>query len=328
MARDVFRAVVTAAAAAVALAGIPAGANAPANGSRPASNGRTTAPGGKAPAGDGALRTPPAQQPGSGAKAAPRQQPQQQQQPAPRQNAAPPGRPSPGAAGASTFVPPRQPAAKPTTKPADPFGADSPKGAVKQFFEAYAAGNAPALRGILQASDGTEQRFLDAMVRTSEAQRKVRESAGKRFSQDAAQALTILAPLPPDVLASATEKVKGDTATVTLGGSPQSIVLRRFNARWRLAVFGMMQQQQAGQDIERTVADMNEFAGRLEAVADEIAAGKYRVVPEAKAAWYTAMGLPVPSETKRAIQMASAAAEASPKPETRNPKQARSAKGK
>lgn len=315
MARDVLKAVL-AVGVAVAWSGTPAVA------SRPPAGRTTSATGGKAPAGDGTFKTPVSPQSSGGSKAAPKSQPPPAQKPG-----STPAKAGSGTPGASTFVPPRQqPTTKPTTKPTDSFGADSPKGAVKQFFEAYAAGNGAALRGILQASDPIEQRFCDAMVRTSEAQRKVREAAAKQFSKDAAEALTILAPLPADVLASAQEKVKGDTATVTVSGSAQSIVLRRFNARWHLAVFGMMQQQ-AGQDVEKTVADMNELAGRLESVAGEIAAGKFRVVPEAKAAWYTAMGMPVPADTKRAIQMASATEE-NPKPEARNPKQARSAKGK
>lgn len=257
---------------------------------------------------------------GAGQKASeqkPQPQPRPQPQPPARQAPAPVQRQPAARAKPTTAPPPAQPrpaapaqtAARPPApapvKPAAPApapepvasaqGEDTPKEAVRVFFEAYAAGDAAGLRSVLLANDPTEHQFLDAMVRTAEAQAKVRKAAAGKYSADAAEAFVLLSPLAPDVLEQAQERIKGETATVNLAESPQPIVLRRSAGRWRLSVWGMMQGS-TGAAAERAIKDMLAMAARVDKVGDDIAAGRYKVVADAKAAWMKSMGMEVPKQ--------------------------------
>ena len=185
----------------------------------------------------------------------------------------------------------------PTTGPVAVDGG-SPKAAVKSFVSAQIKGDGPAIRAVLLTTNPTEERMAGAIADLAVAIADLDRAMVAKFG--AAQTEPLMGD-PADALRAnmdkldkATEKVTGDTATVTslaeppppgadqpAGNAPtpatpspqESMMLKKVNGQWRVSVTDLSKGNSAA-DVEKTLGSVDTAVAGYRSVLADLNAGK------------------------------------------------------
>jgi hypothetical protein len=197
------------------------------------------------------------------------------------QNAASPTA-APGAAPATTG---------PATAPASSIPTDhsTPRSALRVLADAMAAGDAKAILGVFYASNPQEQKMAQAMVDVATSYAGLQKDAVAAFGTDSAKVITgdtaAIQAQGLARLASATEKVEGDKATVIVGDGTEEppVSLVKHEGKWKWPVSEMAKGIDAAQ-IEQGIADAATQAKLYNEAAEEVRAGKFKTAGEVRQA--------------------------------------------
>ena len=160
---------------------------------------------------------------------------------------------------------------------------NSPRGAMKRFYQAMEAGDAAAVRAVLQATTPEEKELADAYAAQLSAARALGEAAKNKFGA-IGDALSKGIPLRDAItkLASAEENVTGDAATVKLPGQAKPVRLAKSEGQWKILVADYA--GAAGENLAVQVAVLKDMATAFNAVASDISADKFPNAQEAQRA--------------------------------------------
>lgn len=183
------------------------------------------------------------------------------------------------------------PTTAPATSPASniPTDQSTPRSALRVLADAMAAGDAQAILGVFHATNPQEQKMAQAMVDVAVAYAGLQKDAVAAFGADNAKALTgdaaAIQSQGLTKLASATEKVDGDKATVVVGDGTEEppVSLVKHNGKWKWPVAEMAKGIDAAQ-VEQGIADANAQAKLYAEAAEEVRAGKYKTALEVRQA--------------------------------------------
>jgi hypothetical protein len=160
---------------------------------------------------------------------------------------------------------------------------NSPRGAMKAFYQAMEAGDPTAVRAALYAADAQEKQLADAYAAQLTAAKALGDAAKNKFGA-AGDALGKGLPLKDEIakLADAAETVTGETATLKLAGQPKPLRFIKADGRWRLFISDYA--GASGDDLAPQVAVLNDMAAVFNAAATDISADKYPSAQEAQRA--------------------------------------------
>ncbi len=179
-------------------------------------------------------------------------------------------------------------------------GEPSPKAAVKAFVSAQIKGDGPAIRAVLLTTSPTEERMAGAIADLAVAIADLDKAMIAKFG--AAQTEPLMGD-PADALKAnmdklekATERVTGDTATVTSapdappggaapgGPSPQdAMTLKRVDAQWKVSVADLSKGS-ATADVEKTLGSVDTAVAGYRSVLSDLTGGKLTTVDAVAAA--------------------------------------------
>jgi hypothetical protein len=161
---------------------------------------------------------------------------------------------------------------------------NSPRGAMKSFYQAMEAGDPVAVRAALFAKTPEEKELADAYAAQLTAARALGEAAKNKFGA-IGDALSKGIPLRDEItrLNTAEETVSGDTAAVKLPGQAKPVKLVKSDGQWRLLVADYAGASGA-ENIAVQVAVLKDMATAFGAVAAEISADKFPNAQEAQRA--------------------------------------------
>jgi hypothetical protein len=174
---------------------------------------------------------------------------------------------APGTTAPSATVP-AQPAPPPPPVAAAPL--PSPKAVALAFVLSLDKGDATVAKALLPPGGG-RGRWVDAAIGLSAALKRLDAAAVARFGE-AGRAVSrdqLNLAISAKAVEQAVEKIEGDSATLTLPGSPRPLRLKKVGGLWQLEV-GPTEEEAAEQ-----VALCERLAGAADATAGEVAAGRY-----------------------------------------------------
>ena len=211
-----------------------------------------------------------------------------------------------------TGAPGAPPATAPTTSPAVniPTDQSTPRSALRVLADAMAAGDPKAILGVFHATNPQEQKMAQAMVDVAASYATLQKDAVAAFGADNAKILTgdtaAIQAQGLARLATATEKVDGDKATVVVGDGTQEppVSLVKHEGKWKWPVSEMAKGIDPAQ-IEQGIADAAAQAKLYNEAAEEVRAGKYKTAKEVRDAM-----------EQRVMQMALARHKAATQPTT------------
>jgi hypothetical protein len=147
----------------------------------------------------------------------------------------------------------------------------SPKAVALAFVLSIDKGDATVAKALVPPGEG-RARWVDAAVGLSAAVKRLDAAAVARFGEAGRVVSQGQLHLADSVKAveQAAEKVEGEAATLTLGGSGRSVRLRKADGRWQMLVGPADDAEAAGQ-----VALSERLARAADVTAGEIAAGGY-----------------------------------------------------
>lgn len=157
---------------------------------------------------------------------------------------------------------------------------NSPKGAIKAFYEAMEAGDAAAVRASFHTTSDAEKELADAYAAQLVAARTLGEATKAKFAA-AGDALSKGLPLRDELarLDSAEVAIDGDKATVKIAGQPRPLRLFKVDGRWRLSLADY-----AGDDLAGQAAALRDMAMVFQAIATDIQADKFATPADAQRA--------------------------------------------
>jgi hypothetical protein len=157
---------------------------------------------------------------------------------------------------------------------------NSPKGAMKAFYEAMEAGDAAAVRALFHTSNDAEKELADAYAAQLVAARALGEATKAKFAT-AGDALSKGLPLRDEIarLDTAEVVVTGDKATLKIAGQPRPLRLFKVEGRWRVGLADY-----AGDDLAGQAAALKDMAAVFQAVATDILADKFATPADAQRA--------------------------------------------
>jgi hypothetical protein len=161
---------------------------------------------------------------------------------------------------------------------------NSPRGAIKNFYQAMEAGDPAGVRAALYAKTPEEKELADAYVAQLTAARALGEAAKNKFGA-IGDALSKGMPLRDEIarLNSAEETITAETATVKLAGQAKPVRLVKTDGQWRLLVADYAGASGAD-NIAVQVAVLRDMATAFGAVAADISADKFPNAQEAQRA--------------------------------------------
>ena len=203
-------------------------------------------------------------------------------------------------------------ATTPATSPASniPTDQSTPRSALRVLADAMAAGDPKAILGVFHATNPQEQKMAQAMVDVAASYATLQKDAVAAFGADNAKVLTgdtaAIQAQGLARLATATEKVDGDKATVVVGDGTQEppVSLVKHDGKWKWPVSEMAKGIDPAQ-IEQGIADAAAQAKLYNEAAEEVRAGKYKTAVEVRQAM-----------EQRVMQMALARHKAATQPTT------------
>src|SRR5688572_23160211 len=112
---------------------------------------------------------------------------------------------------------------------------DTPKAALKAFYEAMEAGDATGVRASFHATNDAEKRLADAYAAQLTAAKALGDAARAKFAA-AGDVLSKGLPVRDELarLDAAEVKVDGPRATVRLPGQARPLTLVEADGRWRI----------------------------------------------------------------------------------------------
>src|SRR5688572_1736618 len=169
-------------------------------------------------------------------------------------------------------------------KPAAAAAADAtPKQAAVEWATALTSGDATTARTLMTGTE-EQMKMMDGMVGFMGAAKNMRDAMKEKFGDDAVkQAGGAATGMDPEEMKQkideSTEKIEGDTASLTVKGEEQPLVLKKQDGRWKIDLNGpaMAEMQQAS-------AMMAPMQKAMDETTAEIKAGKYKTVQEAQMA--------------------------------------------
>ncbi len=175
---------------------------------------------------------------------------------------------------------------KPTTVTA---GVSTPKGALKLLNLALREGNAKAIEGLLFWSSPLEKRMVEGRARYAAAYARLHQSAEAAFGEEGAKTVTSDLDSDPAQNQAAIEKadvvIDADQATVRYpGAQDRPIRLVRVGTAWKVALPGL-DADATPKLIDQRLSELEELAHQAEALAAEIAGGKYSDADKAAQTW-------------------------------------------
>jgi hypothetical protein len=208
-----------------------------------------------------------------------------------RAGEAPAREPAPAPAPALERAPaptPATPASRPVTASAPtsaPVDSSTPKGTLKMLTKALDAGDRKVLLELFAAETPAEQKVADATASLAEATAVLRRASAKAFGEAASKPLGVSSDAVAEAFArvdASTETIEGTRATVS---SPEdrgeSLVLVLKDAKWRVPMSQIAGPAQ-GAELEQNLKDSAEQAKVFNAIADEVAAGKFKTAIDAR----------------------------------------------
>jgi hypothetical protein len=166
---------------------------------------------------------------------------------------------------------------------------NTPRGAMKAFYQAMEAGDPAAVRAALYAADAQEKELADAYAAQLTAAKALGDAAKNKFGA-AGDALSKGLPLKDEIakLDSAEETVTGETATLKLTGQPKPLRFIKADGRWRLFISDYA--GATGEDLAPQVAVLKDMAAVFNGAAIDISADKYPSAQEAQRALQQKLG--------------------------------------
>jgi hypothetical protein len=162
----------------------------------------------------------------------------------------------------------------------------TPKGAAKSFAKALESGDAEAAKA---ASTG-DPKLVESLAKVGGGMKKLQDAAVAKFGEEGKSIAggpggkgDKMAEMSKRVEES-TEKIDGDTATLTPKDGGEALKLKKVNGDWKLDV-----SQMGGGMAQMGSAMFDAMAKAAGETADEISAGKYKTVKEAQMAMGTKM---------------------------------------
>jgi hypothetical protein len=157
---------------------------------------------------------------------------------------------------------------------------NSPRGALKAFYEAMEAGDPTAVRASFHAASEADKALADAYVAQLTAARALGEATKAKFAV-AGDALSKGLPLRDEIakLDSAQETIKGENATVKVAGQANPVRLVKSEGRWRISLADY-----AGDDPVAQTAALKDMATVFQTIAADIQADKFASAADAQKA--------------------------------------------
>ena len=185
---------------------------------------------------------------------------------------------------------PAQPAApgavatsKPSTIPADQ---STPRGAFKTLLQAQDTGDGKALKATISTTNPTEEKIVDAMAKSAEANNHLRKAAEKAFGPEAVGARTPGSPAAANwdramaQIDGAHEVINGENATVDLApNQAPPLPMKKVNGKWTIPLSQVAPPIEPSQ-LEQNLSDLDEQVRLVNEVAKETEAGKYKTLAE------------------------------------------------
>jgi hypothetical protein len=174
--------------------------------------------------------------------------------------------------------------ARPAT--AQDISPDSPKGAASAFFKAMENGDAKAAKSLAVGSD-KQLSMLDLLVPVVSSFKQLENAAVKKWGEDARKTLSQGQGSSMDFdkeLKAATEKVEGDTATITSAKPEQQrepMKLKKVDGKWKVDMSSVPAE---GLDNPQTSQMMKVMSDAAKSTATEIEQGKYASAQDARQA--------------------------------------------
>jgi hypothetical protein len=185
--------------------------------------------------------------------------------------------------------------------------ASSPQAAAKSLTAAVARGDADTVRSLIVVQNDPEQQLANAYSHLLLAAKRLSEAAKKRYPGGtdpfAAGGIT---PEEATNIDAAVVHVEQDLATLTIKGRERPMKLRKVGESWKVII--SEEPEQSAQQRDRQVALVQGMADAMNASADDINAGRFRDVEEARNAFRTRLGAVI----ARAAPAASGPAEPAP----------------
>jgi hypothetical protein len=170
--------------------------------------------------------------------------------------------------------------------PAQDIKSDSPKGAASAFFKAMESGDAKAAKSMAVGSD-KQLSMLDLLVPVVSSFKQLENSAVKKWGEEARKTLSQGQGSSMDFdkeLKAATEKVEGDTATITSAKPEQQkepMKLKKVEGKWKVDMSSVPAE---GLDNPQTAQMMRVMSDAAKSTASEIDQGKYASAQDARQA--------------------------------------------
>lgn len=169
----------------------------------------------------------------------------------------------------------------------------TPKGALKSLAVAMDAGDAAAIRSLLQATSPSEQKMVGAMSELAANIAAMNKAVIVRFGRD--KALKALGGDPAEMLKqslstidAAAERIEGDSALVSTPAK-ESMTLKKVEGGWKVSMADLSKGSTPAAVDER-VAELSRQMKAMREVTAEMTAGAFKDADEALAAVRTRMG--------------------------------------
>jgi hypothetical protein len=170
---------------------------------------------------------------------------------------------------------------------AQDYTADSPKGVASQFFKAMESGDAKAARAVATGSD-KQLAMLDLLVPVISGFKQLENAAVKKWGEEARKTLSQTGGGAgmdfEKQLKASTEKIDGDTATITSANPEQQrepMKLKKVDGKWKVDMSSMKAENM---DNPQTAKMLQVMSDAAKATAAEVEQGKYQNADEAKKA--------------------------------------------
>ncbi len=183
--------------------------------------------------------------------------------------------------------------APPTTPTSQPSGTvtvdlSSPKAAVKTLAAAQVAGDQSAMKAVLLSDGANEQRMCTAMTEMAASIADFDRGLIGKFGP--AETMKVMGD-PAEILKEnldgidhATEKVDGETATLSSNPSPQgTMTLKRVGGQWRVMV-GDLAKAGSAEDVQKTLESAEKGTAAYRDLLAEVNAGKFATAEDARTA--------------------------------------------
>ncbi|MDB5295655.1 MAG: hypothetical protein JWO31_1638 [Phycisphaerales bacterium] len=155
----------------------------------------------------------------------------------------------------------------------------TPKAAAKTFAAAMTTGDADAAKA---ASTGADAKMIESMANAFGSYKKLHDAAAAKFGEEGKKLGAMGGSVDDDLvkkLADATETITGDTATVAPKDG-KAMKLKKVDGAWKVDMSEM-----AGPMAALGSQMFDKMGKAAKVTADEIAAGQYKTIDEAQAAF-------------------------------------------